>query len=188
VIVKRPGTISLNRRTTRGVALFVSLVLLLILTIIGVSAVQTTSLETRMARNEHDLLLGFQAAESALRDAEAFLETVVSTAAFSDTGNNGLWTMPPLGEPERWRTAAIWTGTGSVEAPTPVGEVVAASPRYFIEHIAAVIREENAYQIDDPYAYSSSDRVDIFRITALGTGGSGRSQVMLQTTYGRVLD
>jgi type IV pilus assembly protein PilX len=51
------------------VALFISLVLLLLLTIIGVSAVQTTSLELRMARNDNDTLLAFQSAESALRDA-----------------------------------------------------------------------------------------------------------------------
>ena len=40
-----------------GVALFISLVLLLLLTIIGVSAVQTTSLELRMARNDNDTLI-----------------------------------------------------------------------------------------------------------------------------------
>ena len=64
-----------NQKTNTGVALFISLVLLLVLTILGVSVVQTTSLEIRMARNEHDSLLAFEAAESALRDAEAALET-----------------------------------------------------------------------------------------------------------------
>ena len=53
----------------RGVALFISLVLLLVLTIIGVSSVQTTSLEVRMTRNEHDTLLAFQAAAASNLDA-----------------------------------------------------------------------------------------------------------------------
>ena len=63
-----------------GMALFVSLVLLLVLTLLGISAVQTTGLETRMARNDHDALLAFQAAESALREAETRLDTLTSTA------------------------------------------------------------------------------------------------------------
>ena len=172
----------------RGMALFISLVLLLVLTIIGVSAVQTSSLETRMARNEHDVLLAFQAAESALRDAEDFLETVTALNGFTAGGGSGLWNLPALGEPNRWEDADIWAGNGSVVAPTSVGTVVAEDPRYFIEHIASIEREENAYQIDDPYSVTATDRIEIFRITALGTGGTANARVMLQTTYGRVLD
>ena len=92
----------------KGVALFISLVLLLVLTIIGVSAVQTTSLEVRMTRNEHDTLLAFQAAESALRDAEVQLELITSTGAFTDTGNNGLYAIADIGDPEHWRDATVW--------------------------------------------------------------------------------
>ena len=172
----------------RGVALFISLVLLLVLTIIGVSAVQTTTLETRMARNEHDALLAFQAAESALRDAENFLEGVVTTAIFTDAGANGLWTIAPLGDPNRWEDPNVWLGGTSVQAPTAAGAVVAEQPRYLIEHVASVLIEENAFQISDPYGGGAADRVEIFRVTARGVGGSANSQVLLQTTYGRVLD
>lgn len=177
-----------SRTRQRGVALFISLVLLLVLTIIGVSAVQTTALETRMARNDHDLLLAFQAAESALRDGENFIEGVLTTAVFTPAGNDGLWARPEFGDTDRWLDGAIWSGNGSVEAPTDPGAVVAAAPRYFIEHMASVLREENAYQLNDPYAFSAADRIEIFRVTALGTGGSDRARVLLQSTYGRVLD
>jgi type IV pilus assembly protein PilX len=169
-------------------ALFISLVLLLVLTILGVSAVQTSALETRMARNEHDVLLAFQAAESALRDAEEFLSGVTSIVPFTAGGNNGLWNIPTLGNPDRWSDPDIWTGNGSVAAPTEVGNVVAAPPRYFIEHIASIEREENAYQIDDPYSLTATDRIEIFRVTALGTGGTENARVMLQSTFGRALD
>jgi type IV pilus assembly protein PilX len=149
--VKRFANLSSLATRNRGVALFISLVLLLVLTIIGISAVQTTSLETRMARNEYDTLLAFQAAESALRDAEAFLETVVTTALFTDTAvDPGLWTVADVGDPNRWDEANVWTGANSIEAP--VGGVVAEEPRYIIEHVASVVREENAYQLSDPYS------------------------------------
>ena len=173
----------------RGVALFISLVLLLVLTIVGVSAVQTTTLEIRMARNEHDTLLAFQAAESALRDAEAYLETVVTTAIFTDGGNAGQWTVAEMGDANRWELAGVWTdANGSRAADTALGDVVAAPPRYMIEHVASLVREENAYQINDPYAANAADRVEIFRVTARGVGGSPNAQVLLQTTYGRILD
>ena len=171
----------------RGVALFISLVLLLILTIIGVSAVQTTTLETRMARNEHDILLAFQAAESALRDAEEFLEGVVTIANFTDAGADGLWTIAELGDPDRWEDPNVWTGGTSVASPTEVG-VVAEQPRYMIEHVASVLREENAFQLSDPYAGTAADRIEVFRITARGIGGTANAQVLLQSTYGRILD
>jgi len=175
-------------RRQQGVALFISLVLLLMLTIIGVSGVQSTSLEVRMARNDHDGLLAFQAAESALRDAEDQLETITSTVDFVDAGTNGLWTGSDIGDPQRWEDLTVFdSDTTSVEAPTTV-DGVASAPRYIIEYVASVVREENAYQINDPYGQSASDRIEIFRVTALGTGGSDQSRVLLQSTYGRILN
>jgi len=186
------GRVHFGGRRDSGMVLFISLVFLLMLTIVGVSGVQTSSLETRMARNEHDLLLAFQAAELALGDAERFVQSVTSTVPFNANGANGLWDFPELGEPNRWEDPEldIWraAGQGSVVAETDVGNLVAAPPRYFIERLAAVARESPAYQIDDPYAPTAAKRIEIFRITALGTGGTANARVILQTTYGRVLD
>lgn len=179
-----------NHRKNTGVALFISLVLLLVLTILGVSVVQTTSLEIRMARNEHDTLLAFESAESALRDAEVALEATTSTFAYNSGGAGGLWATPDLAESNRWEDDAIWTDGRSIVAPTAVDAVPGQqSPRYIIEHIATVQRDENAYQQDNQYnATGSSDSVDVFRVTALGFGGTPNARVMLQTTYGRILD
>lgn len=179
-----------NPRKNTGVALFISLVLLLVLTILGVSVVQTTSLEIRMARNEHDTLLAFEAAESALRDAEVALEATTSTFAYNGGGANGLWDTPDLNDGNRWEDAAVWSDGRTIVAATPIDAVASQQqPRYMIEHIATVQRDENAYQQDNQYnATGTSDSVDVFRVTALGFGGSPNSRVMLQTTYGRVLD
>ena len=69
-----------QQKRQSGVALFISLVMLLILTVLGLSSVQTTSVQERMARNARDTNLAFQAAESALKDAEALIETFNSLA------------------------------------------------------------------------------------------------------------
>lgn len=52
-----------------GVALVMSLVILLLLTIIGIAAMRTSSLEERMAGNIQDATHAFEAAESGLNAA-----------------------------------------------------------------------------------------------------------------------
>lgn len=181
---------SFTHRKNTGVALFISLVLLLVLTILGVSVVQTTSLEIRMARNEHDTLLAFEAAESALRDAEVALEATTSTFAYNDAGAGGLWDSPELTDNNRWEDAAVWSDGRTIVAGTAINAVAGQQqPRYMIEHLATVQRDENAYQQDNQYNVSgTADSVDVFRVTAQGFGGSPNARVMLQTTYGRILD
>jgi type IV pilus assembly protein PilX len=177
-----------NRARQHGVALFISLVLLLVLTIIGVSSVQTTSLEVRMARNSVDVDLAFQAAESALRDAELQIEGIADPSVFTPGGNNGLYETPAPGNPNIWDDPNVWAGASSVEAAVLDGVPGRPRSRYIIEHVASVIREENAYQRDDPYAASAADRVEVFRITALGMGATPNARVLLQSTYGRIMD
>jgi type IV pilus assembly protein PilX len=55
-----------NRYRQQGVALFVSLIILLVLTVIGVGALSGTSLEERMAGNYQQSMVAFQAAETAI--------------------------------------------------------------------------------------------------------------------------
>jgi len=174
----------MNRQ--RGVALFISLVLLLVLTIIGVSAVQTTSLEERMARNTNDSVLAFESAEVALRNAEQFLRANVnSTALFPSGGNNGLWKASDYLQQERWEQANIWTGNNSVELPANTVDHVAEQPRYIIEWVATVQRSDNPYQLGQSYN-AIFDRIEIFRITARGVGGSPNARVLLQSTFGLI--
>jgi type IV pilus assembly protein PilX len=58
----------LNRQ--RGATLLVTLLFLIILTMLGISAMSGSTTEERMARNSRDYNVAFQAAEAALRDAE----------------------------------------------------------------------------------------------------------------------
>ncbi|MEN8166315.1 MAG: PilX N-terminal domain-containing pilus assembly protein [Pseudomonadota bacterium] len=53
--------------------LVTSLILLLVMTLLGLSAMQTSLMEETMAGNVRDHNLAFQAAEAALRDADAWL-------------------------------------------------------------------------------------------------------------------
>ncbi|NOZ54572.1 MAG: hypothetical protein GXP08_15805 [Gammaproteobacteria bacterium] len=56
----------INRDKQQGAALIISLMMLLVLTMVGVSALSNTSLGERMARNFQHFTLAFQASESAI--------------------------------------------------------------------------------------------------------------------------
>ncbi len=64
-------------RRQRGISLVVVLILLLVVTLLGLAVLRGTLMSERMSANMYDRSLAFQAAESALREAE----TVVRTAA-----------------------------------------------------------------------------------------------------------
>jgi len=61
------------RNHQSGVVLVVSLIMLVLLTMIGVTGMQVTGLEEKMAGNSKDRNIAFQAAEAGLRDAESDL-------------------------------------------------------------------------------------------------------------------
>lgn len=64
------------RRGQSGAVLIVALILLLVLTVLGISSMNTTSLEERMAANTQESFRAFRAAEAganiAYRDPDAF--------------------------------------------------------------------------------------------------------------------
>jgi len=64
-------------RTQRGAIMVVSLLLLLVMTVLALTASQSTTLQERMAGNARDTDLAFQAAEAGLRDAEATLAALI---------------------------------------------------------------------------------------------------------------
>ena len=75
----------------RGWVLVVGLVILVMLTILSMALMKTTRLEEKMAGATRDMNLSFQAAETALRAAETFIES--KSFAFFNTTNeaNGIY-------------------------------------------------------------------------------------------------
>jgi len=171
-----------------GVALIVGLIVLLLLTIIMISALKVTALEERMAGNSQSHNVAFQAAESALREAEAFIESgdpvfaplKLSGAPFRDDGEtscvNGLCSttdplqseiFPDISDGEG---AMITASTGLPGLPLDSdGNLM--EPQYIIE----LIRTDPS--VDSSRVYAT------FRITTRAWGGDGTSLVQLQSTY-----
>lgn len=162
-------------RQQRGIVLLVGLALLTALAIGGLAAARTTTLELRMARNQHDAAMALHAAESALFAAEAWLQAHAAdpTTLFATNGN-GLYRAAGYGAAAPWRDAGAWS-TAFTAATVPN---TSAQPRYLVEWLSTHTDTGTATNPQPPLI------VDIFRITARGTGA--RASVTLQSTYGRV--
>jgi type IV pilus assembly protein PilX len=180
----KPGY-CLKRHTQKGAVLIVGLLILLIMTIIGVTTMQTTRVEEKMAGNVRDRSLAFQAAESALRQAEDYVENLANVAGFN--GSNGLYGLSDL-EPINWGApgSSVWTSSNSRAYTGPM-ENINTVPRYMIK-----IRNQGsgslpgALNVQGYGKQKPASQAIIFRVTARGTGGTDQSQVFLQTHYGKL--
>ena len=177
-----PGARRQGRGGTRerGSALVVSLLVLLVLTLLALAATRGTTLEERMAGNFRDYNLAFQAAETALRDAEAFVEGVASVSVFD--GSGGL-----LGQsdPEpNYLDPATW-GAGSSQAYSGSLPGVARQPRYIIKHLGQTGGATGGSLNIGGYGQAQAGGVQLFRITVEAVGGGPGTRVLLQEHYGR---
>ena len=170
----------------RGVALFISLVVLLIITIVGVSAVQTTTLEERMAANARDRDIAFQAAEAALMSAENFVEDLEPSDMPAFLGNaNGLYIPANPGDVSRWNEVD-WDGDASLPQTDEDLPGVYDQPRYIVERLTPLVPDEDDLNLSN-IGGTTGATTDVFRITARGRGGSRHAEAMLQSSYGKVL-
>ena len=154
-------------RGQRGVALVVGMILLLVLTLIGLASMRSAVMEEQMAGHFRDRDLALQAAEAAVRDAEAFIlaNAITEGAGGVYDGNNGL-----LGrlDTEPDYLGMSWGDGNSRSRSFPR---VSEDPRYVIKMLSKTT--------------TGGQTVTIFRITARGVGRNPNTRVFIQSTYQR---
>jgi type IV pilus assembly protein PilX len=167
----------MHRTTQQGSVLIVSLVILLVLTLLGINAMGTSSLEEKMAGNNRDHELAFQAAEAALTDAERYIGTLNTTAGFTNAG--GLYAIDANPDVNQ---ASTWTAANSLAYPTTLPNI-ATQPRYIIQ-LQPEIGDDGVQILSN----GAQEKLTIFRITARATGGTDTAVVILQSYFGRYLN
>jgi len=163
----------------RGVALIITLLLLLVITILGVTAIQSSMLEEKMTSNLRDRSLAFHAAESALRAGESSIASLPSTPACangfypaSDVDCDGAVETTPLWQAVDWRansTQVVHYDNASIF------QHVSTNPEYIIERITISGGTLESGGATPTQTY--------YRITARGTGSSANAVVFLQTIF-----
>lgn len=181
-------------RQQRGVALIVSMILLVLITLVGLASLRSVVLEEKMTANFYDRSLAFQAAEAGLRAGEAVavaqasatprhgqalaLAVPTSNTQCSSSCSGGICSRPGTHCEGRWNMANFtgWTAATGVTLNTQAG----AAPQYFVEFLG------NTFPCD-PDASKLSDPANLicarYRITARSQAGADRSEVMLQSVY-----
>lgn len=175
----------------QGVALVMALVFLLLLTLIGVTAMSTTALEEKMAGNMKDKNAAFQAAESALIVAENWILSLTDKPDFPDNSKGLYQPYTCASAPEKpvW-DCVTWTGSSNlvVYPKTPGGSEsgglngIATQPKYIVEDLQEIPESGGTLKIPPFYKGKGSS---VMRITAYGTGGTNSAVSLLQSTYSR---
>ena len=164
--------------------LFVGLMMLLIMSLIAVTSMQGSALEERMAGNSRDSLVALQAAEAALSAGETLLNTgALNLIDFDTDGSDGLYDNT---DPELWQNIN-WAASDSRMYSVGDGYTkpanVTTEPRYVIQHISET--QVAPQLLIQGYGEGEADKtVQLFRVTARGTGGSNNTEVVLQSIYG----
>jgi len=193
----------------QGVVLIVALVLLLVLTVAGISAIRLANVEERMTGNFGDRNVAFQAAEGALRQAEQFIQdknfpddsfynTCTGADCFEDgcteglcfsgsfaAGNDCLLTFPPSPSEEVFQKSDVWEdGSGQYKEITDGLDNV--TTRYIIEFRCYAARDAATSSATlDANKYSRTLWEPMYRITAFSVGRSQSARVLLQSTFRR---
>lgn len=154
------GLNTLSRQT--GSALAVSLMLLLVVTLVGLSSISGTILQEKMAGNMYDRQIAFQSSEAALRLAEAAITGGAPTIWHDCSLVNCVASPNPISS--TWQTVA--------SSDYDAANLGAGQPQYVIEDMGDWIDHEsptgflqtaNASQYGAPGAISTAP---FYRITA----------------------
>lgn len=164
----RPPSTPWCRQT--GVVLVASLIMLLVLTVLGVTAASVTRLEEKMAGNLRDMNLAFQSAETALREAEELLGAPAlppfdgSVAGLHPSRDSG-WTGFDWDTEARPATAAL--------------SGLAEGPRFIIEELEPVQSPGGSLVL----GFGAPNTRIFYRITARGLGATPTATYVLQSEF-----
>ena len=170
-----------------GAVLIISLVMLLLLTLIGTTSMQSTSLEEKMVGNMRDQNNAFQIAETILRAGEAIVQTAVTPASLAtlcslcangyyDSSTDATACQPP----PNWQTID-WTAPSQVATYNVNGTNYA----YYIERLDVSVSSDGNLVAGTPVDGVATPSTNWYRITARGTGSMNNAVVLLQSTYTR---
>ncbi len=167
----------------RGAVLIMALLLVMVLTILGVSAMQGGVMEERMAGNAHDHHMAFQSAESGLRDATAWIDTLTARPKPDATATGGIYEIGVLGDDLLdytfdWVTMGRTYGTGTGNHPSDFS-YHSAAPIYVVEETDFV------RDMVDTESTALGTGVYYYTVSSIGYGGSTTSEAVARTVWER---
>ena len=134
------------RSGQRGAVLITSLILLLVMTLIGLSAMRSTTLEERMSGNARNSEIAFQASEAVLREGESWLLSRTTEPDATSDGSSGVWVLEapdPDGANADWADGIIINPAAYTHTSVAIRDATAAVELPAVEvHLSNVFGRE----------------------------------------------
>lgn len=192
-----------------GVSLIVVLLLLVIVSMLGVASMQISMMGERGARNDRDMQLAWQSAESALVDAQIGIRgsgtnpidsLTINTGCSADSSTRGFCRPDPSATKPLWLstdftntsgtapTAEFGTYTGrsfaNAAGVANKGIQPALAPRYMVEDLGSAASGQGQ-QVTSNYngASFASNFGHDYRVTAMGFGPRSDIQAVAQILF-----
>jgi len=195
----------MNRQ--KGIALLMSLIILLVLSLLATSSMQNSVMQERMSNSSREGLITLEAAEAALREIEDSLEGLDSLENFGEVNDDGdsytenpengwhyAGLAPPVLDDATWKSEELVLKTNSVDG---------LEPRYFIEYLGRVsvlpgavgdrsLRNLNFEGTGDKYGGGGaagpgdseiSIQAESMRIVVMAIGPSEQSRKIIESYY-----
>lgn len=164
--------------------LFMSLILLLVLTLLGISLARQQTVEERLAQNDYNHQLAMQTAQAALNAAFDDVGGPLAGASYTDA-TPGLATLmqelpgPTLDRAAEWdapgTNTKVYTNNGAALASAPA----AAQPQFVVEDLPQ--QSIKGCEAGNAGAYGGAGtNVKLRRITAHAAGGDGTASATVQ--------
>lgn len=185
-----------HRFHQKGAALVMSLVMMAVITIIGISTLRNVVDDVRVSRIMKDRANAFQCAEAALRTGEIWLAGLTERpepVGSPVKASNQVWDFLILASTASGgitnQTSGWWATNGWSYEPDAGGNTLqdadyqtgcANTPNYIVE----LLGEVNSSP-DLKFSASAESKSSYYRITAYSTGSSSNARVILQSTFAR---
>jgi type IV pilus assembly protein PilX len=166
----------------KGAALIVSLIILVAMTLLGITSMKGTSSEMAMAGNLRESALTFQAAEAGLRSGESIVENSTSSAMFKNSTNTAY--LDDSDTDPDYLDKTSWGSAQSASGITLAG--IKTNPKFFIKYLGewaqnplALVNIGSGYGGQPPGIVTSN-----YRVTSRGTGQTDNTFRTVQSYYG----
>jgi len=164
-----------------GVALLLSLVILLVLSLLAISSMQGSVMQERMASAQRDGVIALETTESGLKEAETVLDGLTDLDDFGST--TGFYDAADNNAPDPF-AASTWT-SGQSAAAIAGTAIDGRTPRYFFEYKGPVelSPEEDLPRNLKGGGGAGGEILESARVVVMGPGPSGNSRRILESFY-----
>ncbi len=166
-----------------GAALVVSLIILVAMTMLGITSMKSATTELTMSGNLRESAITFQAAEVGLANAENRLD------AENDPNNM----LAVDAEDPDYLVKGTWEGDDVTTVDVELANIESDNnPKFIVKSLGQWNPDRNVSEVNPGFGgyglTSTAQKVDYFRITARGYGQSGLTSRTLQSFFSRAVN